>query len=90
MVNEGGKTKQSRYNLFSVKVLQTFNTELQSRMSLDNWAYLKTKQNYVLALTEQIESYADAEIFQQAAEEIRAGQNRTMNSAYALRILRYV
>ena len=45
MVNEGGQTKQSRYNFFSVKVLQTFNPELQSRMSLDNWTYLQTKQN---------------------------------------------
>lgn len=39
--------------------------------------------NYLIALTEQIESYADGEIFREAVEEIRAGKNRTMNSAYA-------
>ncbi len=39
--------------------------------------------NYLIALTEQIESYVDGEIFQEATEEIRAGKNRTMNSAYA-------
>jgi len=45
MVDECSKTRASKYSLFSVKVLQTFNPELQSRMSLDNWAYLQTKQN---------------------------------------------
>ncbi|MEM7553299.1 MAG: hypothetical protein AAF378_04230 [Cyanobacteria bacterium P01_A01_bin.84] len=39
--------------------------------------------NYQVDLTEQIESYVDGEIFQAAAEEIRAGKNRKMNSAYA-------
>ncbi|BAY85948.1 hypothetical protein NIES267_54540 [Calothrix parasitica NIES-267] len=45
IVDDSSKTRASKYNLFSVKVLQTFNLELQSRMSLDNWAYLQTKQN---------------------------------------------
>lgn len=45
MVDDSSKTRASEYNFFSVKVLQTFNSELQSRMSLDNWAYLQTKQN---------------------------------------------
>ncbi len=39
--------------------------------------------NYLITLTEQIESYVDGEIFQEAAEEIRTGKNRTMNSTYA-------
>ena len=38
---------------------------------------------YLKTLTEQIEAFADAEIFEQAAEEIRAGKNREMNSFYA-------
>ncbi|BAZ09103.1 hypothetical protein NIES4071_09090 [Calothrix sp. NIES-4071] len=42
---DDSQTKVSRYKFFSVTVLQTFNTDLQSRMSLDNWAYLQTKQN---------------------------------------------
>ena len=45
MVDDSCKTRASEYNFFSIKVLQTFNPELQSRMSLDNWAYLQTKQN---------------------------------------------
>jgi hypothetical protein len=45
MVDDSYKTRTSRFNFFSVKVLQTFNPDLQSRMSLDNWAYLQTKQN---------------------------------------------
>ncbi|MDY6899597.1 MAG: hypothetical protein SWZ49_16190 [Cyanobacteriota bacterium] len=45
VVDDSSETRASKYNLFSVKVLQTFNPELQSRMSLDNWAYLQTKQN---------------------------------------------
>ncbi|MDY6896761.1 MAG: hypothetical protein SWZ49_01595, partial [Cyanobacteriota bacterium] len=46
--------------------------------------------NYLLTLTEQIESYVDREIFQQAAEEIRAGQNRTMSSTYAEELRCYI
>lgn len=45
MVDEKNQIKESRYKYFSVTVLQTFNSELRSRMSLDNWAYLQTKQN---------------------------------------------
>ncbi len=45
IVDDSCKTRASEYNFFSVKILQTFNPELQSRMSLDNWAYLQTKQN---------------------------------------------
>lgn len=39
--------------------------------------------DYLKTLLEQIEAFADAEIFQEAAEEIRAGKNRSMNSLYA-------
>ena len=46
--------------------------------------------NYLITLTEQIESYADREIFQAAAEEIRTGKNRTMNSPYAEAIRYYI
>ncbi|MBV6626249.1 MAG: hypothetical protein KI793_25505 [Rivularia sp. (in: Bacteria)] len=44
-VDENSQVKVSRYKYFSVTVLQSFNADLQSRMSLDNWAYLQTKQN---------------------------------------------
>jgi hypothetical protein len=45
ILNDKGETKTTGYKFFSVKVLQTFNAESQSRMSLDNWAYLQTKQH---------------------------------------------
>jgi hypothetical protein len=33
------------YPVFSVEVLRTFKLETQSNLSLDNWAFLRTKQN---------------------------------------------
>ena len=45
IVDERGKTKTSPYKFFSVKILGTYNPDDQSRMSLDNWTYLQTKQN---------------------------------------------
>jgi hypothetical protein len=39
--------------------------------------------DYLQSLAEQIEAFADAEIFQEAGEEIRAGKNRKMESLYA-------
>jgi hypothetical protein len=45
--------------------------------------------DYLKTLLEQIEAFADAEIFQEAAEEIRAGKNRSMNSLYAQQLRLY-
>ncbi|NMG10330.1 hypothetical protein DP117_27035 [Brasilonema sp. UFV-L1] len=45
IVDNNGETRTTAYKFFSVRVLQTFNADLESRMSLDNWAYLQTKQN---------------------------------------------
>lgn len=45
IVDENGKTKTSPYNFFSLKILGTYNPNAPSKMSLDNWAYLQTKQN---------------------------------------------
>jgi hypothetical protein len=45
MIDDESQIKISKFKFFSVTVLQTFNANLQSRMSLDNWAYLQTKQN---------------------------------------------
>jgi hypothetical protein len=39
--------------------------------------------DYLQTLMEQIEAFADAEIFQRAAEELRAGKSRAMTSLYA-------
>lgn len=45
--------------------------------------------DYLKNLVDQIEVFADLQIFQQAMEEIRAGKNRTMNSVYAQQLRLY-
>jgi hypothetical protein len=45
VLNCDAQANPTSYQYFTVKVLQTFKDELRSRMSLDNWAYLQTKQN---------------------------------------------
>ncbi len=47
IVDDNGQTKTKAYKFFSVKILGTFkySPDSQSYMSLDNWAYLQTKQN---------------------------------------------
>lgn len=45
-VDQNSVTNESTYNLFSVQVLQSFNANLESRMSLDNWVRLSIKQNH--------------------------------------------
>ncbi|MBO3463509.1 hypothetical protein G7B40_009945 [Aetokthonos hydrillicola Thurmond2011] len=44
-VNETGRAENSQYQFFPVKVLQTFKLNSESRMSLDNWTHLQTKQH---------------------------------------------
>ncbi len=44
-IDKNGELKNPSYQFFSTKILQSFRSESQSRMSLDNWAYLQTKQN---------------------------------------------
>ena len=45
ILDDKGEANTTAYQFFTVKVLQTFNVDSQARMSLDNWAYLQTKQN---------------------------------------------
>jgi hypothetical protein len=45
VLNRNGGATKSTYPLFTVKVLQTFKSDSATRMSLDNWTYLQTKQN---------------------------------------------
>lgn len=45
--------------------------------------------DYLKTLVEQVEAFADKEIFQEAMEEIRAGKNRAMNSLYAQQLRIY-
>lgn len=46
--------------------------------------------DYLESLVEQIEAFADAEIFQKAFEEIQAGKNRVMGSVYAQQLCIYL
>ncbi|MDJ0619729.1 MAG: hypothetical protein QNJ63_23810 [Calothrix sp. MO_192.B10] len=45
ILDDKGEAKKAAYQFFTVKVLQTFNPNSQSSMSLDSWAFLQTKQN---------------------------------------------
>ncbi|MEM7593628.1 MAG: hypothetical protein AAF383_19315 [Cyanobacteria bacterium P01_A01_bin.83] len=45
ILKQDGTTKTSTFEFFTVKVLQTYSYDAQTKMSLDNWAYLQTKQN---------------------------------------------
>lgn len=45
VLNNNSQTKTTAYQFFSVKILQSYDYDSQSRMSLDNWAFLQTKQN---------------------------------------------
>lgn len=42
--------------------------------------------DYLTMVLEQIEAFADREVFQEASDELRAGKNRAMNSVYAAQL----
>lgn len=52
--------------------------------------HLPLQPDYLKNLAEQIEALADAEIFQEAFEEIQAGKNRVMKSVYAQQLCFYL
>ncbi len=54
------------------------------------FAQTPLEPNYVRTLAEQIETAADEEIFQAAAEEMRAGQSRSFKSVYAHQLRIYL
>ncbi len=45
-VDKNNQLKQSTFDCFALKILQTFNADLESGMGLDNWAHLQTRQNH--------------------------------------------
>ena len=45
------------------------------------------KLEYLQALNEQIEAFADREVFQEAAAELKTGKNRSLDSLYAQKLL---
>ena len=44
-LNEVGETQSTTYKIFAVEVLRTYKLNSASSMSLDNWAFLQTKQH---------------------------------------------
>ena len=45
VLNNNSQTETTAYQFFTVEILQSYDYSSQSRMSLDNWAFLRTKQN---------------------------------------------
>jgi hypothetical protein len=45
--------------------------------------------DYLKTLAEQIEAFADREVFQEAAAEIKTGKNRSLDSLYAQKLRQY-
>ncbi len=45
VLDELGVPQKTTYRLFTVEILRKYRHDWQSSMSLDNWAYLQTKQN---------------------------------------------
>lgn len=43
-LNDAGEAQSSTYKIFAVEVLRTYKSSSQASMSLDNWAFLQTKQ----------------------------------------------
>jgi hypothetical protein len=52
--------------------------------------HLPPSPDYLERLVQQIEAIADAEIFQEALDEIQTGKNRSMKSVYAEELCRYL
>jgi hypothetical protein len=45
ILDNKGETKTTNYKFFTVEILRTFKHNSSTRMSLENWTYLQTKQN---------------------------------------------
>jgi hypothetical protein len=53
-------------------------------------ASIPPEPSYLKTLSEQIEAFVDAEIFEEAASEIKAGKNRSLDSRYAQQLKHYL
>ena len=72
----------------SLTLQQLFDQILKKAQS-QGLASASPEPSYLKTLAEQIEAFIDAEIFAEAATEIKAGKNRSMNSAYAQQLKFY-
>ena len=73
----------------AMTVQQLLDKMLEKAQDMD-LTKIPPEPDYLKNLSEQMEAFADAEIFQQAAEEIKAGKNRSMNSIYAQQLRLYL
>ena len=72
----------------SLTLQQLFDQILKKAQS-QGLASASPDPSYLKTLAEQIEAFIDAEIFAEAAAEIKAGKNRVMNSIYAQQLKIY-
>ncbi|MEL7223315.1 MAG: hypothetical protein AAGL17_00295 [Cyanobacteria bacterium J06576_12] len=82
ILNPGNLLNQVRsltLQTFSFRVLETI-----EQKSLAPWP---PTPDYLQQLVEQLEHFADAELFQAAVAEMKAGSHRNLNSAYAQQLL---
>ena len=82
ILNPGNLLNQVRsltLQTFSFRVLETI-----EQKSLAPWP---PTPDYLQQLVEQLEHFADAELFQAADAEMKAGSHRNLNSAYAQQLL---
>lgn len=70
-------------NKVRVVVVQRLLTSILEKARAKGLTEIPPKPEYLQSVTEQIEAFADAEIFIEAAKEIRAGKNRKMESRYS-------
>jgi hypothetical protein len=70
-------------NTVRTHTLQQVLERLLDKLNRMGITTIPPEPDYLKTLMEQIEAFADAEIFRAAAEEIRAGKNRSLQSVYA-------
>lgn len=68
------------------QLLELILEQAQSR----GFASMPPEPNYLKTLMEGIEAFVDAEIFEDAVSELKAGKNRLMDSAYAQQLKNYI
>jgi hypothetical protein len=65
-------------------------TQMLNKAAEKGLTQLPPEPDYLENLAQQIEALADAEVFQEAFEEIQAGKNRQMKSVYAQQLCHYL
>ncbi|WP_235006697.1 hypothetical protein [Calothrix rhizosoleniae] len=84
LLNPGGLLRGVRTLMVQQLLDKTLN-KVQSMQVTEN----PPPPNYLRTLAEQIEAFADEQVFQKATAEIRTGRKRSMNSLYAQQLLLY-